>query len=510
MRKRVKQAFAGAAVTATAVLALGVGAASADPTLRIGLSEDPDMLDPTMGRTFVGRIVFAGLCDKLLDMRPDLQIVPMLATSYQWSEDGKALTLKLRQGVTFHDGEPFDAAAVKFNVERHLNLPGSNRKGEIAAISGVDVLDGTTVRLNLSSVFAPLLAQLTDRAGMMVSPKAAQAAGADFARSPVCSGPFKFVERVPQDRIVLEKFQGYWNKDKIHFDKVVYLPIVDGSVRLANLQSGGIDLIERMLPHDVATVQGDKRLKTASIVELGYQGITINTNNGPKAQGALGGPDPRVREAFELTIDRDALNQVVFEGQFVPGNQWVSPQSPYYVKSLPIPKRDVARAKQLLKEAGKPNPVIDFMVPNDSERLQVAQVIQAMAAEAGFDLRIRATEFATSLDLGERGEFEAYLLAWSGRLDPDGNLFIALGCKGPFNYGKYCKPEVDAEIMAGRSVLAPEERMKHYTTVAQAVLRDRPAIYLFHRRWLYGHTAKLDGFQPYPDGLIRLVGMRMP
>jgi len=509
MRRFVWTLAAAAAVGATAVIALGAGSAFADPTLRIGLAEDPDQLDPTMARTFVGRIVFAGLCDKLLDITPDLQIVPMLATSYEWSEDGKALTLKLRQGVTFHDGEPFNAAAVKFNIERHLNMPGSNRKGEIGAISSVDVVDDMTVRINLSTVFAPLLAQLTDRAGMMISPKAAQAAGADFSRSPVCSGPFKFVERVPQDRIVLEKFQNYWNKDNIHFDKVIYLPIVDGSVRLANLQSGGIDVIERMLPHDVTTVQGDKRLKTASIVELGYQGITINTFNGPKAQGALGGPDPRVREAFELSIDRDALNQVVYEDQFVPGNQWVPPQSPYYVKSLPVPKRDVARAKQLLKEAGKPNPVVDFMVPNDTERLQLAQVIQAMAAEAGFDLRIRATEFATSLDLGERGDFEAYLLAWSGRLDPDGNLFIALGCKGPFNYGKYCKPEVDSEIMAGRSVLAPEERMKHYTAVAQAALRDRPVIYLFHRRWLYGYTAKLDGFQPYPDGLIRLVGMRL-
>ena len=120
--------------------------------------------------------------------------------------------MKLRPGVTFHDGEKLDAAAVKFNLERHKTLPGSNRRGELAPLASVDVVDPLTVKLNLSAPFSPLLAALADRAGMMVSPKAAQAAGANFGAKPVCSGPFKFVERVAQDRIVLERYDGYWNK----------------------------------------------------------------------------------------------------------------------------------------------------------------------------------------------------------------------------------------------------------------------------------------------------------
>src|SRR5690349_21938441 len=206
-------------------------------TLRIGLAEDPDILDPTLARTFVGRIVFAGLCDKLLDLDEKLNIVPQLATSYEWSSDNKALTLKLRSGVTFHDGEKFDAAAVKFNLERHKNMQGSNRRGELAPVSSVEVADPATVRIHLSAPFAPLLAVLTDRAGMMVSPKAAQAAGEKFGAHPVCSGPFRFVERVAQDRIVLERFANYWDKAAIHFERIVYLPIVDATVRLANLRS---------------------------------------------------------------------------------------------------------------------------------------------------------------------------------------------------------------------------------------------------------------------------------
>src|SRR6516225_10389338 len=224
MTKSWKRAAAGCLIAATATLSIPPSSAQ---TLRIGLAEDPDILDPTLARTYVGRIVFAAMCDKLVDIGPELEIVPQLATEWQWTDGNTGLVIKLRAGVKFQDGEPLDAAAVKFNIERHLSMPGSNRKGEISAVTGVEIIDDHTVKLALSAPFAPLLAQLTDRAGMMVSPKAAQAAGENFGSHPVCAGPFKFVERVAQDRIVLERFGDYWDKDKIHLDRIVYLPIPD-------------------------------------------------------------------------------------------------------------------------------------------------------------------------------------------------------------------------------------------------------------------------------------------
>ena len=250
--------------------------AAAGQTLRFGLAEDPDVLDPTLARTFVGRIVFAALCDKLVDIDEKLNIVPQLATSWEWSSDNKALTMKLRPGVTFHDGEKLDAAAVKFNLERHKTMAGSNRRGELAPVSSVDVVDDATVRINLSAPFSPLLAALADRAGMMVSPKAAQAAGEKFGARPVCSGPFRFVERIAQDRIVLERYPNYWNKGEIHVERIVYLPIVDATVRLANLRSGQLDFIERLAASDVPSVSSDNRFRLTKITEIGYQGITIN------------------------------------------------------------------------------------------------------------------------------------------------------------------------------------------------------------------------------------------
>jgi peptide/nickel transport system substrate-binding protein len=478
-------------------------------TLRIGLAEDPDILDPTMARTFVGRIVFAGLCDKLFDLDEKLNIVPQLATSYQWSADNKSLEIKLREGVTFHDGEKMDAAAVKYNLERHKNMKGSNRRGELAVVSSVDAVDASTVRINLASPFAPLLAALTDRSGMMVSPKAAQAAGEKFGANPVCSGPFRFGERVAQDRIVLERFPNYWNKGHIHFQRIVYQPIVDATVRLANLRSGQLDFIERVGPADVPQLKNDGRFKLARIVEIGYQGITINVGKSDLAQKNPLGKDARVREAFELSLDRNAIVKVAMEGEAQPGNQWVAPTNQFYAKSVALPKRNVERAKQLLREAGVTNPSFTLMTPTTSDAQRIAQVVQAMAKEAGFDVKIQSTEFATSLSLSDKGQYEAYVLAWSGRADPDGNLHTFLACKGPLNNAGYCKPEVDEAIEKARITLDPKERARLYEVVATNVAKDRPIIYLFHRHWLWAHNSKLTGLRTVPDGMVRVQGLKM-
>ena len=497
--------FRFAVVALVACLASGALVAQ---TLRIGLAEDPDVLDPTLARTFVGRIVFAALCDKLFDIDENLAIVPQLATAYEWAPDNKALTIKLRSGVTFHDGEKMDAAAVKYSLERHKTMAGSNRRGELAPVASVDVVDPLTVRLNLSAPFAPLLAQLADRAGMIVSPKAAQAEGDKFGAKPVCAGPFKFVERVAQDRIVVERFPNYWNKGDIHIDRIVYLPIPDSTVRLANLRSGQLDFIERLAPSDVPQLKSDARFKIAKITEIGYQGITINVGKSDIAQKTALGRDPRVREAFELALDRDGIVQVVMDGEAVIGNQWVAPTNAFYAKNVPIPKRDVARAKALLKEAGVPNPEITLMTPTTADGQRIAQVVQAMVKEAGFDVKIQSVEFATSLDMADKGQFDAYVLAWSGRADPDGNIFSFDGCKQPLDYAGYCKPEVDDLLNKSRTARDPAERKKLYAELAAIVLKDRPIVYLYHRHWLWAYANKVSGLRTIPDGLVRVQGLR--
>jgi peptide/nickel transport system substrate-binding protein len=497
------------AAFAAAVL-LSAAPVAAQTTLRVGLAEDPDLLDPTLARTYVGRIVFASLCDKLFDIDENINIVPQLALGHETSDDGMAVIIKLRPGVKFHDGETMDAEAVKFSLERHMTLPGSYRKPELAAVDKVEVADPSTIRILLKSPFSPLIAQLADRAGMIVSPKAAREAGDKFGLSPVCAGPFKFVERVQQDRIVLERFSGYWNAANVHIDRVVFRPIVESTVRLANLKAGGLDLIERALATDIPEIKADPTLRLATRIELGYQGLTLNLANGEAGKNGPFGKDPRVRQALEAAIDRKALSAVVFNGEVLPGNQWVSPEHPYFQHKFPVPGRDVAKAKKLLAEAGVKTPVsVDLMVPNNPETRQVAEVIQAMAGEAGFDMKIRVTEFATSLKESEAGRFEAFLIGWSGRIDPDGNCYIFHKCGAPQNNGNYCDKDVDQWLEEARQRATIEERKAVYERIADKYLKEGSIIYLYHRRLVIAHTTNLEGYKQLPDGLVRVIGVKL-
>jgi peptide/nickel transport system substrate-binding protein len=217
-----------------------------------------------------------------------------------------------------------------------------------------------------------------------------------------------------------------------------------------------------------------------------------------------------VRQALELAIDREALNQVVFNGEYVVGNQWISPDKPYYQEKFPVPKRDVAKAKQLLQQAGVKTPVaVDFMVPNTTEAKASAEVIQAMAAEAGFDMKIRLVEFATGLKEAEEGRYQAFLLNWSGRTDPDGNLYIFMKTGAPQNYGGYSNANVDKALDEARLKSDPKERKAIYERVAAETLKDNPYLYLYHRKVLIAHSNKVEGYRQMPDGLIRLQGVSM-
>ena len=481
--------------------------ADAESVLRIGLNDDPDALDPTISRAYVGRLVFAALCDKLFDVTPDLKVVPQLATSYEWAPDSRALVIKLRPGVKFHDGEPFNAEAVRFNIERHLTMPGSFRKSEISEVKSVDVVNDLTVRLNLAQPLVPLLAALTDRAGMMISPKAAKELGDRFGTKPVCAGPYRFVERVAQGKIALERFGEYWDKNAIHIDRVEFVPITDSTARVASLRSGDLQMIERVSPTDLKEIREDKRLKVSGVPELGYQVIRLNLNNGPRGK-VLGG-DVRIRQAIDLAIDRAALVKAVFNDEYIPGNQWISPSSPFYNAKLPVRKRDLARAKQLLRDAGQPSLAFTLIVPPERDRQEASQIIQSMLAEAGITMNLQTMENVTMLQAGKKGDFEAYFTFWSGRPDPDGNVFTHYACNGAQNDPHWCNTEFDALVTKARQVANPAERKKLYDRATELLLRDVPALHLWHRRVFTGYSAKVTGFTPHPDGIIRVKGLRL-
>lgn len=492
---------------AALLLLVGLASPASAQHLRIGLNSDPDVLDPTLSRTVAGRQVFAAMCDKLVDINQSLEFVPQLATAWRWEQDGRALVFTLREGVRFHDGEPLTGEAAAIGLRRHLQTQGSTRRPEMGPVSEVVATGPLEVTIRLSEPFAPLLAALADRAGMLVSPRQAQVTGADFQREPACAGPFRLTRRVPQDRIELERFDGYWDRSNIHIERVTYRPIPDATVRLANLRAGALDIIERVSPTDVADIRQDQRVRLVQAPSLATFYLAINVANGPRSQTPLG-QDKRVREALELAIDRQALVNVAFEGLWVPANQAVPPGHPFYARSVPMPQRDVARARALLREAGQPNPRIKLSVPNTTDYIQASEVIQAMASEAGIEIEIQQIETATLLRQWSAGDFEALMIQWSGRVDLDGNLYGFYACGVPLNGGHYCSQEVDAALTEARRSVDPAVRAAAYDRAARIYLADRPYINLWQPLTLHGIGASIQGLRAVPDGLIRLQGLR--
>jgi len=498
----------GLATLGACAILMSATAAGAAGTLRVGMQDDPDRLDPALGGSFSGRIVFAAMCDKLVDLTDQLSFAPMLATAWNWSADNLALTLTLREGVTFQDGEKLDAQAVAANLERYRSAPDSNRRAELRPVSAIEVVDPRTVRIVLSQPYAPLVAVLADRAGMMASPKAVQALGKDFFAAPVCSGPFRLTERVAQDHMTLDRYAGYWNSAAIHFDRVVFRPTANTSLRLVNLQAGQLDIIEEMAATDAAAVKADPKLRLVTAPGLGYMALTFNLHNGPRADNPVA-RDPRVRAALEAAIDRNVINQVVMEGIATANNQTELPSGAFNNKAIPVPARDVAKARALLAEAGVSNPEFEVMAANTPRDQQVAEIIQAMGADAGFKIKVVVGEINSNIAAMTRGDYQSHINVWSGRADPDPNLFVYLAADSTQNWGKYESKKFNDLLAEGRAITDPARRAGVYHQVADVLNADKPFLVLFNLPGIYGLSANLHGFKPVPDGLIRFQGLTM-
>jgi peptide/nickel transport system substrate-binding protein len=510
-----------ALVTVTALslaLALAAEPAHAEKkTLVVALNEDPDILDPTLARTYVGRIIFSQMCEKLYEIDENLRIFPQLTAALPvFSDGGKTVTIKLRPGVKFNDGTPMDAESVRYSLDRHLNMKGSTRRSELESVNSIEVVDPLTVRLKLKAPFSPLVAILADRAGMPVSPAAANKLGDKFGTAPVCVGPWQFVERVSQDRIVLEKSPHYFDKSAAKFDRLIFRIIPDDNVRLANLRSGDIDMMHLVGPTDAANLRKEGKYEVSSVTGIGYSGLTINLRNKtgkpPQPPGDLGTPlanDPRVREALDLSIDRVALNQVAWDGQYTPGCMPISPVSPFYDKARKCPGRDVARAKKLLADAGLTGGYsFEMVIVNNPQQRRVGEVIQGMAKEAGFNISLKPSEFASALKDDDAGKLQAFLIGWSGRVDPDANIFQFHTCGASLNTTQVCDEGVDAILNRAREVSDLVQRTSLYRqAIDKFAFARRNILYLYHLNYIVSFPKALKGYKAVPDGLIRIKGV---
>jgi peptide/nickel transport system substrate-binding protein len=459
--------------------------------LVMALSAEPDRLDPTTSSSLYTRYVMETMCQKLYDIDAEGQIVPMLATELpDVSDDGLTVTFPVRTDAVFADGTPLDAEAVVTTLQRGLDKDDSSRRSELGPITGITAVDDETVEVSYSEPFAPLTAALADRAGMVMSPTALASAGDAFGDAPVCVGPYKFVDRVPQTSITVERDPLYYDAESAHFDTITYRIITDASIRAANLQSGDVQVADSMSTQDVGTLKEDDSLTVLEVGSLGYQGLTVNIGN----QDGIG-TDPvqidtplaseaEVRRALSMSIDREALVTTVFGGLYDPACSPISPSSPYATDaSDACPDYDPEAAQQMLEDAGVETPLaIEMQVSNNPDTVRFAQALQAQVAEGGFELTITPVEYSTLLDVQTQGDFEALQLGWSGRIDPNGNMFNFLSTGAGNNYSGYSDDEVDELLSDAASTTDVDERADLYGQVVEKVQEDSPIISAASRR----------------------------
>ncbi len=483
-------------------------------TLVMALSAEPDQLDPTLSRSLYSRYVFNAMCQKLYDVDSSAKIVPQLATALPAVTDGgKTVTIPVREGAKFADGTVFDAAAVKATFDRNLTLKGSGRKSELGPITSVEATDAKTVVVHLSKPFAPLTAALTDRAGMILSPTVAKALGEKFATAPVCVGPFKFAKRVPQNSIDLVKDPNFYDAAKVHLAAISYRIITDSGIRAANLRSGDVQVADSLSAQDVPSLSKESSLTVLQSQSLGYQGVTFNVGN----VDGVGSPakpidrpeakDPRIRQAFELAIDRAGLVKVIFNNLNTVACSAISPKSEFSSEAVQqCTPHDPAKAKALLKEAGVPVPFpLEIVTSNNPDSLRLAQALQSMVKDGGFKLTIKPMEYASLLDLQDAGDFSLLQLGWSGRIDPDANITNFTGTGGSQNVAGYNDPAVDSLLDTARQSQDLGERKNLYAQVVAKLHVADPLIYLYRQRNLTGVSNTIKGTQVFPDGVIRIA-----
>ena len=511
-RGTTRRRFLAAGLGAAAVWTLaGGGRVSAQGirtggTLRVGIDGDPPSMDPHRSAAFVDRQIYQSLYDKLVDTDEHLRIVPMLATSWMIGADGKTATFKLRQGVRFHDGTPFNAAAAEYNFRRMLFDPKypSFRKSELRPVTKVNVVDAYTIQLVMSQPYSPLLYALTDRAGMMVSPAAAEQAGLDYGLHPVGTGPFLYAERVLQDHITLRRNPHYWQPNRPYLDAILYRVLVDDNARVTSMKSGDVDIVSLVPLPQVKTLkqQAAQPGSPFQLIErspIAWAALALNVTKPPFNNAAL-------RQAVLAAVDQRAIAGAVLQGAAYPAYSFFPNGTPAYDASWTLPARSVAAAKAKLQEGGASGGLsFTIITPPGAQLATVLQAVQSMVADAGIQMKIEAIEGVEFVARVTKLEPQATMVQWSGRPDPDFDIypFVTQSGVGSLNYSGYANPKVQDLLDSARAEYDVAKRRAVYAQVTKILAQDAPYVPLYCPREYKLVSPKLQGFVDQPDGMMR-------
>ena len=468
-------------------------------TLTIGFEDNTKTLDPTYSIQFAERRVLYLLYNTLVAIDTDFTLRPELARSWEVAHEGRRYVFQLQEGVRFHDGTPFDAEAVKFNLDRRMDeaIASPQRSQLRPVIEAIEVLGQLTLAIDLKTPHPGLLSDLADRAGCMVSPEAARKFGADLGRNPVGTGPFVLRSWTQGTSIVLDRNPNYWESGRPYLDGITFRSIPNSVIGLQRLIVGEVDYVDGLAPDALRQLEGKDGIVTEQARIGRWYSLQYQVDKPPFNNAKL-------RQAMAHALDRDRINQITMEGKATlsngptpPGLWWSSPDNVSYAY-------DPEKAKALLAEGGVPaGTAITLTTPSDPLYRRINQLVAEQLGAVG--LRATLTPVALS-------EYYARVVSrainfvptnWTQRADPDGLFYILFHSRGFANTTGYSNAEVDALLEAGRRTLDREERKRIYAAAKDQVMRDLPYIPLYFSAEFAGYSRKLGGFVWMPDNIPR-------
>lgn len=513
------------ALCVISILALGgtdnpARAQTPDDVLVVGQIAEPKSLDPQTVTAINDFRILMNVYDGLVRYKDGaLEVEPALATAWQISEDGKSYTFTLREGVKFHDGTRFDAEAVKFNFDRMLDESHPYHETGpfplsffFSAIEEVTMVDDMTVRFDLNEPYAPFLSNLAYPTGLIVSPAAVAKHGKDFGRNPVGTGAFEFAEWEGNTKVVVTRNDDYWDGNA-ELEAVIFRPITDANTRVAEMLSGGLDIMVEVPPDNVATFASDEDYNLLEQAGPHVWFLILNAKEGPMA-------DKRVRQAVNYAINKKELVEDVLQGTAEiaagptpPAFAWA------YNSSLTPYPYDPDKARSLIKEAGHEGAKLTFYVTEGGsgmlDPVPMGAAIQADLAKVGLDVDIETYEWNSFLDKvnpGLEGKADMAQMAWMTN-DPDTLPFLALRtgawpAEGGFNSGYYSNPKVDELLESARSATDQAERAKYYREMQTIVRDDAPWAFVANWKQNAVASSRVDGFSLQPSFFLILKDTR--
>jgi peptide/nickel transport system substrate-binding protein len=501
------QPTAAAAAKPTTAPAAAAGAAGKPVKggqLVVAMERDATTFDPLRIQDVYSDAVEGLTVDTLYKVDAKGQVVGQLVEKTE-NPQPNVYVMTLRKGIKFTDGTDLNAEAVKFNLDRHRNDEKSTRIQDVKDITSIETPDPYTVKITLKAPFAPFTSKLVSGAGYILSPTAVQKLGDNLQRelTGAGSGPYKLTSWQKDTAIVLDRNPDYWGKDADatqlpYLDKITLKPFPDENVRLTNVKTGDADALMGPPPYkDIEDLKKQADLTTQEIPGPGFSFIFMNNEKEPFN-------NPGVRRAFSYAIDRDQIRQTVFFGAGKTLQLPVPAVIPWaqVTDALPYGKRDIQKAKDELAKSGVTNPSFTWQTSNNSpQQQQIAELVKDEIKDAGMNMDIQLIEFATVVQNGNTGEYQALQLGWSGSVDPDGNLYSLLYTKAGFNFPKYSNPALDKLLDDGRQNLDQDKRAQIYKDAQKVLLDEQPMIVFYNapqisvvRKDIQGYPQTYNGY----------------